>query len=844
MLFERAQIQAALPGYEIEEPLGRGSSGLVLAASHRHIRRRAAVKVLTVSARADRAGFRHEADVLAGLDHPHIVRIYDYVEQDELSLLVMESLPGDTLAARLAQPRPPVPAAEACALVLAAADALDAAHRAGVLHRDVKPTNMMFAADGTLKLVDFGISKFFHPPGTSVTTIAGTPGYMAPEQFGGARVGPGTDLYALGVVLYRLLCGTPPFGPSLPPLELWRLQRSAPPRPPAGMAPQLADLVVRALAPRLEDRFAVARDFATALAVGACTVFGPDWLERSGPMVRVDRELLDLARGVGSDGAAKTPSTGGSVPDTESVSRTLRQNVARPRPSGPAGPAADEPVTDRPSPGEPLADEFSVDAPATGAPREAPSTDDPTVEAPAGHPLAGLGPDPGKMTRRLDPSATPADEPTPVLARRVSEVPARPLSARPVAAPVASGTGELLVIETGVTPGARPRAGLRSPVLVVLLAAAVAVVAALMGLALHGNDHPAASDGVSTVPLDGQAGSAASPRGVAQLGEQALDGGTGARAEDVAVSPDGIRVAVGRRFSGGGLTEPVAWRSVGGSPWAPTPVTNGGGGGAMAAVTFLPGSGFVSVGSAPAPAPAPKEPEPERAAPVAAVWTSPDGERWQPVRGTWSAPAAGPVGELGEVVITGDGALLAVGHGTGPRETERFWRSTDGGAAWEQLPVSGLDGPSEQHVARIVGLPGGRLLGAGTEPEAGRSITRLRWSGDGTDWRRATSELPRGALVHGLARLADGRVLAVGSISVDVDGPIPLVSVSDTGTTRWEGYRAEVDGDLSGTVTLFGTVDAGNEVLAAGGVSGDEPETWKAAVWSVELPPLAGATAG
>ncbi|WP_261563383.1 serine/threonine-protein kinase, partial [Frankia tisae] len=286
MFLERAQVEAALPGYELGPTLGQGSSGIVVEGRHRQITRQVAIKVLTRAGPAYRDGFRREADVLAGLDHPHIVRIYDYVERGELSLLVMEHLPGGTLRSRLAETSP----AMACAVGLAAADALAAAHTAGVLHRDIKPSNILFARDGAPKLVDFGISKFFGGTSTSVHSIAGTPGYMAPEQIGGERVGPGTDLYALGVVLFRLLTGTMPIDPSLPPAQLWRRQLEQPAPAPPGVPEPLAGVVSRALGRRLRDRPASAREFALQLAAAATAVLGPGWLVASDVAVRADRE--------------------------------------------------------------------------------------------------------------------------------------------------------------------------------------------------------------------------------------------------------------------------------------------------------------------------------------------------------------------------------------------------------------------------------------------------------------------------------------------------------------------------------------------------------------------------
>ncbi|OAA25217.1 serine/threonine protein kinase [Frankia sp. EI5c] len=834
VLVERAQIQAALPGYEIGEVLGRGSSGLVLAGRHRHISRLAAVKVLTVSEHADRAGFRREADVLAGLDHPHIVRIYDYVERDEFSLLVMESLPGGTLAARLPAARP-VPGSEsetasgsaspdpalACALVLAAADALAAAHRGDVLHRDVKPTNMMFAADGALKLVDFGISKFLRAPGASVTTIAGTPGYMAPEQLGGGRIGPGTDLYALGVVLYRLLVGRPPFDPSLPPLHLWRLQLTTPAELPAEVAPELAAFLHRALEPSLEDRFAHARDFAAALVGVARALFGPDWLERSGAVVRVDRAILDAARG--------------------------------------QGPVTSAAATGFPSPPD-----------AASSPDAATPLGNLEPTAPTWLPEAAQKP--GGTTRRIGPPPAPRPpaENTPTPASRGSRPP-EPVTAvtvvlpehedAPVTPAPPPSPEPVLVVELGGSARAPSPRAARRPAGLVLVAvlAAAAVAGALWTLVPRTGGAAAVLDATASLPAGGAASSAADIPRVVQLHEQRLEGGTGARAEDVATSPAGIRVVVGRRSADGatgtgtgtgtgggtgGGTEPAAWRSVGGGPWVPAAPPAGAGGG-MTAVTFLPGSGFVAVGSAPAPG----------AAQAAAVWSSADGARWEAVSATWSASVGGPVGELSEVVVSG-GRLLAVGRGAGSLETERLWRSADGGVSWEELAVTGLGGPGEQHVTRVVELADGRLLGAGAQPEAGTSVTRLRWSDDGADWRPATSErpaasgqpatsapsaafeLPGGALVRGLGVLADGRVLAVGGLGSGEGRHVPLIAVGDAiaDAVRWEHYTTD-PGVASGAPELLSGADAGSdELLVVGDVSDGSADARRAAVWRVDLP--------
>ncbi|CAI7975512.1 hypothetical protein FRAHR75_190029 [Frankia sp. Hr75.2] len=201
-------VAAVLPGYDIGAELGRGGFGTVLAARHRLIGRHVAVKVfLDPSPEADPSGgpgasagtgesqnlrsrFLAEARVLAGLDHPHIVRVFDYVERDGLCLLVMEQLTGGTLRARAAAGLPP---RATCAIALAAAAALDVAHGRGVLHRDVKPDNLLFTADGVPRVTDFGIAKIVEATAASTTGMVGTPRYMAPEQITGAPLGPATD---------------------------------------------------------------------------------------------------------------------------------------------------------------------------------------------------------------------------------------------------------------------------------------------------------------------------------------------------------------------------------------------------------------------------------------------------------------------------------------------------------------------------------------------------------------------------------------------------------------------------------------------------------------------------
>ncbi len=189
MIVNEAQVSAALPGYDLGAKLGAGAFGLVLAGRHRGLNRQVAIKILAAGHEghdgAD-AGFAAEAQLLAAIDHRHVVRVYDYVETDDLCLIVMELLGGGTLTRR----RAGMSAEAACAVGLAVAAALSCAHSPGVLHRDIKTDNMLFDTAGLLKVTDFGIAKILTGSAATASAIIGTPMYMAPEQITAGRLGP------------------------------------------------------------------------------------------------------------------------------------------------------------------------------------------------------------------------------------------------------------------------------------------------------------------------------------------------------------------------------------------------------------------------------------------------------------------------------------------------------------------------------------------------------------------------------------------------------------------------------------------------------------------------------
>lgn len=207
--------------YVILQEVGRGSMGVVFKARQVSLNRIVALKMVRPIDSDNRdlaARFRAEAEIVARLDHPRIVQIFDYGEHRQLPYLALEWVDGGTLASRL-DGRPWHPR-DAAAIVAALAQAVEYAHLNHVVHRDLKPSNLLVAADSTpldVKIADFGLAKIFRDTPASHETksgmVLGTPSYMAPEQAGGqtSRIGPPTDIYALGAILYELLTGRPPY---------------------------------------------------------------------------------------------------------------------------------------------------------------------------------------------------------------------------------------------------------------------------------------------------------------------------------------------------------------------------------------------------------------------------------------------------------------------------------------------------------------------------------------------------------------------------------------------------------------------------------------------------------
>jgi serine/threonine-protein kinase len=202
--------------YELLGELGHGGMGVVYKARHIRLDRFVALKMVLAGAHASPvqlARFLSESQAIARLQHPNIVQLYEVGEHEGLPFLALEFVDGDSLAQKTGGR--PMPPREAAQLIAILAGAMDYAHRNGVIHRDLKPANILLTADGVPKVVDFGLAKRLEVESahTRTGTLMGTPSYMAPEQARGDNqgIGPHTDVYALGAVLYELLTGRPPF---------------------------------------------------------------------------------------------------------------------------------------------------------------------------------------------------------------------------------------------------------------------------------------------------------------------------------------------------------------------------------------------------------------------------------------------------------------------------------------------------------------------------------------------------------------------------------------------------------------------------------------------------------
>ncbi|HEV7898513.1 MAG TPA: serine/threonine-protein kinase [Planosporangium sp.] len=348
--------------YRLDEPVADGGMGQVWRATDVSLGRTVAVKVLRPALLTDPgfdARFRAEARTMAALTHPNVVNVYDYGRSalatgGDVAFLVMAYVDGEPLSRRIADAGR-LPTTEAMSVVAQAAEALHAAHLRGIVHRDVKPANLLIQPSGMVTLVDFGVAR--SAAVTQITTanaILGTAMYMAPEQASGRQVSPATDIYALGAVAYHCLAGHPPFDGD-GPLQIALRHVSEEPPPLPGDIPLAArTLVERAMAKDPADRHATAAE----LAAAARSVMAGRGAVAA--VVRAATARAATARAIRTRPAITIPAARAASDDVISgvlvapAADTVPAATATPiDPASPVGPAAAAAVTEPASPDTP-----------------------------------------------------------------------------------------------------------------------------------------------------------------------------------------------------------------------------------------------------------------------------------------------------------------------------------------------------------------------------------------------------------------------------------------------------------------------------------------------------------
>ncbi|OKI81593.1 serine/threonine protein kinase [Micromonospora sp. CB01531] len=423
--------------YRLDDRVATGGMGDVWRATDLVLGRRVAVKVLLPALVSDPdfiARFRAEARIMASLRHPGVVQVFDCGE-DELpdggraDYLVMEFVDGEPLSRRI-QEAGQLEVAETMSIVAQVAQALHGAHTRGIVHRDVKPSNLLVQQDGTVVLVDFGVARSTNVTSiTSANAVPGTALYMAPEQAAGRPVSGATDIYALGAVAHCCLTGSPPFTGDSPLQVAVRHLDDEPPELPADIPQPVRDLVARALAKGPADRFpdgAAMAAAARAAMAGAPTATVPvtlrgavgpapgrDDLTVAAPLATVAPAgrrtrrgtlvgalaavlvalaalgaALGAARNTGEPGITieSTPPAVAPSDDAESPAVTETSPDEGTRPRRPARPDNSPSATATPTPTPSLT--ASVEPSASEAPPSA-STSPPTEPSPTGSPSEG-----------------------------------------------------------------------------------------------------------------------------------------------------------------------------------------------------------------------------------------------------------------------------------------------------------------------------------------------------------------------------------------------------------------------------------------------------------------------
>ncbi len=264
--------------YIVKRELGRGGMGAVYLAEQPGLGREVAIKELIVSTVADPTAlkrFMQEAQVMARTSHPNLVQVHDLEQIGDANYIVLEFVRGKSLRDRINQGTLPMP--QTFAVMHGVLQALDYAHKHAIVHRDMKPENVLMSEEGDVKVADFGIARLTDDSGAGSTatktgTTVGTPQYMSPEQVASSKVDGRSDLYSAGIMFYELVVGQPPFTASEAdgPFTLMAKHVQAPPKPPSvhrpGLDMGLEEVILKSLSKRPEERYQSGQEFDDAMS--------------------------------------------------------------------------------------------------------------------------------------------------------------------------------------------------------------------------------------------------------------------------------------------------------------------------------------------------------------------------------------------------------------------------------------------------------------------------------------------------------------------------------------------------------------------------------------------------
>jgi eukaryotic-like serine/threonine-protein kinase len=292
--------------YRIKSELGRGGMGTVYLAEQMGLGREVAIKELIPSAVADPTAlmrFMQEAQVMARTSHPNLVQVHDLEQIGEANYIVLEFVRGKSLRDWVNQGTIPMP--QTFAVMHGVLQALDYAHKHAIVHRDMKPENVLLSDEGAVKVADFGIARLTDDSGagsiaTKTGTTVGTPQYMSPEQVASSKVDGRSDLYSAGIMFYELIVGEPPFIASEAdgPFTLMAKHVQAPPKPPSvhkpGLDLRLEEVILKSLSKRPEDRYQTGQEFDDAMSRVADRLC-PGWQKSLEPGADLSKMVLALA---------------------------------------------------------------------------------------------------------------------------------------------------------------------------------------------------------------------------------------------------------------------------------------------------------------------------------------------------------------------------------------------------------------------------------------------------------------------------------------------------------------------------------------------------------------------